>query len=102
LTVVLRPPTKVASTDDVVKSEADENPGYVVERRRGRQVVRASEDKREIQVLEGLYVEFLVEYPLNNWRKDPDQEEKDETVIELAMGEQTLWSDDTPLHYAKR
>jgi hypothetical protein len=35
--------------------------------------------------------------PLDHWRDDADQEEEHETVIEPAIGEQTLRSDDTPL-----
>jgi hypothetical protein len=87
----------VAPTNDVVEHEADENPGHIVERRRGRQVARAREDEREIEVLEELHLELLLERPLDHWCDDPDQEEEHEAVVELAMGEQTLRSDDAPL-----
>lgn len=85
LTVVLGPPAKVAPTNNVVEHEADENPGHIVERCRGRQVARAREDEREIEVLEELHLELLLECPLDHWRDDADQEEKHETVVELAM-----------------
>src|SRR5579863_7502029 len=60
LTVVLGPPGEVSPTDNVVKEEADENPGYIVERRRGRHVHRAREDEREIKVLEERHLELLL------------------------------------------
>ena len=41
----------MATANDIVKDEADKDPGYIVERRRGRQVDRPKDD-REIEVLE--------------------------------------------------
>jgi hypothetical protein len=38
-----------------------------------------------------------VQHPLNKWCNGAQDEEEYEGVIELAMREQTLWSDDTPL-----
>ena len=87
----------MSPTDNVVKDEADQNPGYIIERRRGGYAARDSENEREIEVLEELHVELLLEYPLYYWRNNTDQEEKQETVIELAMGEETLRSDHAPL-----
>ena len=52
LTVVLCPPVKVASTDDIVKDKADEHRGRVVERSRRRHVGRGTKDDREIDVFE--------------------------------------------------
>jgi len=60
LTVVLGPPVKVAPTDEIVKDVADEDPGYIVERCRGRQVARARKDDREIEVLEEIESELFV------------------------------------------
>ena len=52
LTVVLGPPPKVATTNDIVKDEADKDPGYKVERCRGRHLTRTPKDDREIDILE--------------------------------------------------
>jgi hypothetical protein len=68
LTVVLGPPAKVAPTDGVVKEVADEDPGHVVEGRRGRQAVRAGEDDREVEVLEDVQSELSVYGPLDEGR----------------------------------
>jgi len=58
--VVLGPPVKVAPTDEIVKDVADEDPGDIVERCRGRQVARARKDDREIEVLEEIESELFV------------------------------------------
>ena len=60
LTVVLGPPAKVPPTDEIVKYVTDEGPGYIVERCRGRQVVRAYKDEREVEVLEYTQSELFV------------------------------------------
>lgn len=44
LTIVLGPPAKVAPTDDIIKDKADQHPGHIVERSRGRHVARAGKD----------------------------------------------------------
>ena len=59
LTVVLGPPPKVATTNEIVKDEADKDPGYIVERCRGRQVVCAKND-REINILEHMQSKLFV------------------------------------------
>ena len=60
LTVVLRPPPKVMTTNEIVKDEADKDPGYKVERCCGRQVARNPKDDREIEVLEHIQSELFV------------------------------------------
>jgi hypothetical protein len=60
LTVILRPPAKVAPTDDIIKDKADEHPWHVVKRGRRRQVARAGEDEREVEILEETDPELLV------------------------------------------
>jgi hypothetical protein len=97
LTVVLRPPVKVAPTDVIVKDEADQDPRYIVERCRGRQVASARKDDREIEVLEETDFELLVYCPLDDGYDRANQEKENEPVVELTVREQTLWSDDTPL-----
>jgi hypothetical protein len=58
LTVVLGPPPIVATTNEIVKDEADKDPGYIVEKCRGR--AQTPKDDREIDVLEHIQSEFLV------------------------------------------
>ena len=60
LTVVFRPPAKVAPTDDIIEEKADEHPGHVVERSCRRQVARASEDEGEVDIFEETDPELLV------------------------------------------
>jgi hypothetical protein len=60
LTVILGPPAKVAPTDDIIKDKADEHPGHVVKRGCRRQVARAGEDEREVEILEESDPEFLM------------------------------------------
>jgi hypothetical protein len=60
LTVILGPPTKVAPTDDIIKDKADKHPGHEVKRGRRRHVSRASEDEREVKILEETDLELLV------------------------------------------
>jgi hypothetical protein len=85
LTVVLCPPVKVASTDDIVEDKADEHPEHVVKRGRRRDGGRAAEGDWEIDVLEETYSELLVQYPLEQWCKDAGKEEEDEAVVELTV-----------------
>ena len=42
----------MAAADDVVEREADDRPGHIVGRRRGRDEARAAEDDREVDVFE--------------------------------------------------
>jgi hypothetical protein len=65
LTVVLCPPVKVASTDDIVEGEGEERPEHKVKGGCRRYVARRkAEDDREIDVLEETYSELLVQHPL--------------------------------------
>ena len=57
----------MATTDDIVEREADEDPRYIVEGRCGRQVTRAGENKRKVKILEESKAEPLVQYPLAKW-----------------------------------
>ena len=50
----------MATTNEIVKDEADEDPGYIVERCRGRQVTRTPKDEREIDILERIQSELFV------------------------------------------
>jgi len=97
LTVVFAPPVEAAPTDDIVEDEADEYPGYIVDHRPRSQSGGTTKDEREIEVLEPVYLEFLVHYPLDRWCSDAEKEEEDERVVELTVRENTLWSNDTPL-----
>jgi len=85
LTVVLGPPVKVASLDDIVEDKADECPGHVVKGSRRKHVDRATEGDWEINVLEETYSELLVQYPLEQWCRNADKEEKDEAEVELTV-----------------
>jgi len=42
----------VAPTDEIIQDKAQEDPGYIIQRCRGRQVASARKDDREIEVLE--------------------------------------------------
>ena len=48
------------TTNEIVKDEADKDPGYIVERCRGGQVVCGTKDDREIDVLEHIESELFV------------------------------------------
>src|ERR1700679_3074770 len=85
LTIVLCPPVKVASTDDIVKDKADEHCGHVVKGGRRRYVARAAEDDWKIDVLEEPYSELLVQYPLEKWCNYAENEEEDEAIVELTV-----------------
>jgi len=85
LTVVLGPPVKVAPTDEIVKDEAYEDPGYIVERCRGRQVGSARKDDREIEVLEECDFELFVYCPLDEGYDRANQEKVNETVVEPTV-----------------
>ena len=80
LTVVLCPPVKVASTDDIIEDKADEHKEHVVNGVPRRYAGRAVEGDREIDVLEETYSELLVQYPLQQWRKDAGKEEEHEAM----------------------
>ena len=54
----------MASADDVVEDKADENSRHIVKRRRRRQVTRAGEDNRKVDILEEIDLELLVQNPL--------------------------------------
>lgn len=54
----------MATTDDIVKDKADDDPGHVVKGRCRRHAGRAGEDKREVEVLEKVDLELLVQNPL--------------------------------------
>ena len=58
--VVLGPPPKVATTNEIVKDEADNDPGYIVERCGWRQVARTRKDDRKIDILERIQSELFV------------------------------------------
>jgi hypothetical protein len=60
LTIILRPPAKVAPSDDIIKHKADEHPGHVVKRGCRRQVACAGEDDREVEIFEETDPELLV------------------------------------------
>jgi hypothetical protein len=57
---------KVASADDVVEYKAHEHSRYIVERRRGRHVVRACKDEREIEILEEIQLETSCAMPIGS------------------------------------
>ena len=54
----------MASTDDIVEDKADEHRRDDVKWGRRRYAGRAAEDEWEINVLEEIYSEPLVQYPL--------------------------------------
>jgi hypothetical protein len=60
LTVVLGPPPIVATTNEIVKDEADKDPGYIVERCRGKEVACSPKDDWEIDILEHIQSELFV------------------------------------------
>jgi hypothetical protein len=76
LTVVLCPPVKVASTDDIVEDKADEHPEHVVKGGRRRHVARAAEGDWEIDVLEETYLNFLCNIHWNNGARMPARKKK--------------------------
>jgi hypothetical protein len=96
--VVLTPPRKVTSPDDVLEDEADECPRHVVNRGRRRDGTSTGEYHREVDVFEyGVGV-----FPRNKvWdpRCDGTYEEKpSERVKDLPLGKLQPWSYDTPYY----
>ena len=87
----------MSSTDPIVEDKGEKHPGYIVKWRCRGDESCTRKDDREVDVLEGAYFELLVDYPLDQWCKGAEKEEEHEAVIELTIGEQSLWSDDTPL-----
>ena len=47
-------------TDEVVKDKADEHPGHIVKGRCRRQIPRAGEDEREVDIFERTDLELLM------------------------------------------
>ena len=85
LTVVLCPPVKVASADNIGEDEADKHSRHDVKGGSRRYDGRAAEGNWETYVPEETYPELLVQYPLEQWYKDADKEEKDEAIVELTV-----------------
>ena len=85
------------SADDIIRNVADQHPGYIVERCRGRHVGGAHKDDWEIDVLEHIQLERSVYHPLDEGCDRANQENESETVVKVTVREQTLWSDHTPL-----
>ena len=75
----------MAPTNDIVKDEGDEHGEYVIKGGRRRQVARGAEGDWEVDVLEEIYSELLVQYPLEKWRKNAGKAEEGETIVELAV-----------------
>ena len=55
----------MAPTDDIIEDKADQHPGHVVKRRCRRQVSRAAEDDREVDIFERNDLELLVKCQLD-------------------------------------
>jgi hypothetical protein len=87
----------VASTDDIVKDKTDQHQGHVVKGGRRRHEGNAAEEDWKIDVFEETYSELHVQYPLEQWCKDPGKEEEDKAIVELTVRKQTLRPNDTPL-----
>jgi hypothetical protein len=60
LTVILGPPGKVASTDDIIKDKTDQHPGHEVKRGCRGKVARAGKDEREVEIFEETDLELLM------------------------------------------
>ena len=55
----------MAPTDDIIEGKADQYRGRVVKRRCRRQVARADEDEREVEIFERNDLEPLMKYKLD-------------------------------------
>ena len=96
LTIVFRPPGEVTAADDVVEDEPDDTPRHVVRWSSRRDVTRASEHDRPVDVLqEARGVPSLYQIA-HDGRASADEEEPHETVEELTAGELSRGADDAP------
>lgn len=107
----------MTATDDVIEDEPDDRPGYVVERRRGRDGACAAEDDGEVDVLHGRVRPLACDEPAEERAGSTNEEEEHETamsqrdwlvgrdmttttkdclLVHLTLGELTSGTDDTP------
>ena len=84
LTVVLCPPGEVAAADDIVEDKADDRPGHVVERRRGRDETGAAEDDGEVDVFEERVRPLERDEVAGEGTECADEEEEHETATDMS------------------
>jgi hypothetical protein len=95
-TIVLRPPREVSPPNHILEDKPDNRPGDVVLSRCGRDVTRTGEDQGEVEVTHPGVGPLERREPVNDGQDGADEEEPDETVVDLSLGELTARADDTP------
>src|SRR6266404_4106839 len=96
-TIVLGPPVEVATTNDIIEYEADEDPRHEVYWRCWWHGTQAGEKDREIDISQECNLVVPVQCPLGKRKNCPNQEEEHEAIVHLARRKQTLRANDTPL-----
>ena len=71
----------MAPTNDIVNDEADEHGGYVIKGCRRRHGASGAEGDWEIDVLEEIYFELLVQYPLEQRCKKAGKAKEEEAIV---------------------
>lgn len=95
-TVVLRPPCEVTTADNVVEDKPSNAPGHVVRRCcRGNETSSAEYDRPVDVTNESVGIPQLDEV-LDQGAKEADEEEKDQSVIDLSLGELARGTNNSP------
>jgi len=87
----------VATTNDIVEYEADNDPRHIVNWRCGWHVTQGGENEWETEVSQECNLKLPVQCPLEKRENCTNQEEEQESIVHLAMRKQTRRANDTPL-----
>lgn len=94
--IILGPPGVKSLVDDLVEDEVDDVPTAVVDTRSRRDVVRADEDERPVDLADKLAAGSLPEV-VRHWRQDePDPEEMQQAAVYLSHGIETRRANQSP------
>jgi hypothetical protein len=96
LTVVLRPPVKVTTTDVPVEDEADDTPDDVVSRGGWRNESCRTEDERPVDILDKGRVPLDLNETSEERQEGTCEEKVQQAVVELPVRERARRTDDTP------
>ena len=85
-TIVLCPPRKVTSANDIIENESDDRPGDVVDGAGRGNETGAAEDDGEVDVFDERVGPFEVHEPSDDGADGADEEEEEEWAV-CRMGE---------------
>lgn len=94
--VVLGPPREMTPADNVLEDESNDGPGNVVDGARRGDVTSTREDYGEVKVAQPAVRELQAEEVGEDRCGKADQEEEEESVVDLSLGELASRTNDTP------